>query len=132
MLPKVSIVTVPEEGAVQLHHTDAGPEVPAGSGSPGSAVAPTFVPGSVTKVLANVVPGKASLAGCAAAEAWNARTKAAATPTPAKPIRLEPFISVLLKTMLVQSLRQSPPELDVAGRPTRLDFKSAPRPPPRR
>ncbi len=68
-LPKVSIVMVPGEGAVQFHHTEAGPERPAGSGSPGSAVAPRLVPNTLagyTDISGNTqsdTPGKLSFAG---------------------------------------------------------------------
>src|SRR5215831_9755566 len=47
VLPKVEIVTLPDAGAVQDHHTEAPPELLAMGGSPGSLVAPTFEPVTV-------------------------------------------------------------------------------------
>jgi hypothetical protein len=53
LLPKVEIVTLPEAGAVQDHHTEAPPELPAMGGSPGSLEAPTLEP--VTAILVPVM-----------------------------------------------------------------------------
>src|SRR5690242_17199206 len=44
VLPNVSMVTVPDAGAVHAHHTDFPPAFPACFGSPASFVAFTFVP----------------------------------------------------------------------------------------
>ena len=70
-LPAVEIVTLPEAGAVQDHHTEAPPELPAIGGSPASLVAPTFEPPTViaeppsTVALAKLsfggVPGRITL-----------------------------------------------------------------------
>src|SRR5438552_11216400 len=48
LLPAVETVTLPEDGAVQDHQTEAPPLLPAMAGSPASLVPPTFEPVTVT------------------------------------------------------------------------------------
>ena len=50
LLPMVSMVMFPLAGAVQVHHTDLPPVLPAWLGSPTSFVAFTFVPVRVAAV----------------------------------------------------------------------------------
>src|SRR5437660_4887810 len=66
LLPAVEMVTLPEEGAVQVHQTEAPPTLPAMEGSPASLVAPTLDPVTVTVVpLMAVALAKLLLAGWA-------------------------------------------------------------------
>src|SRR6476659_1629398 len=50
LLPAVETVTLPEEGAVQVHHTLLPPALLVMLGSPVSLVAPTFEPVTVAEV----------------------------------------------------------------------------------
>ncbi len=59
----MSIVTDPEDGAVQLHHTEAPPLSAEWSGSPVSLVAPALFPFVEAGRPLSVVPGNPSFAG---------------------------------------------------------------------
>jgi hypothetical protein len=80
-LMAVEMVTVPEDGAVQLHHTDAPPElVEIMFGSPVSLVAPTLEPVTLTdEPLTSVALTNMSFTG--AAPRVNAVTKVAVKTT---------------------------------------------------
>jgi hypothetical protein len=82
VLPIVEMVTVPDEGAVQDHQTDAPPALPAIGGSPGSLVAPTLESVTVlldpemTVALLNMSfcgPVNPGFAACVIVKVWPAR-----------------------------------------------------------
>jgi len=66
LLPRVETVTLPEADAVQNHHTEAPPALPAIGGSPNSLVAPTLDPATVAdEPLIRVALAKLSFTGAA-------------------------------------------------------------------